>query len=370
MYKDFYGFTSYPFALTADPQFLYASENYQDCLFYLLSGLEHDQGCLVLTGEIGTGKTFLLHTLVQRLDEQTQVAFLVHAKLNALAILQYVAHELRLDITGQSKAELLLHFKHFLLAQAMNNAKVLLIIDEAHYLSVKVLQELQLLTNFEHAEKKLLHLILVGQLPLEATLQRPELTPLSQRIGATCRLLPLDAHATKEYIEKRLAVAGRTDPVFTSEAIQEIFVCSRGIPRVINLICHVALILGFTAAQRTIGRTIIQQGMKGLNLYTPDTPMRHPTRHPRDTHRGYAPRIRRPRRVALVAGLVTLSLLGAGVVLHSALARRTLLEATMRAGSRPSVGLPHSPVGHEQPLLPYSPVWREQPLLPQETYSR
>jgi len=370
MYKDFYGFTSSPFALTADPQFLYASENYQDCLFYLLSGLAQDEGCLVLTGEIGTGKTLLLHTLVQRLDENIQVAFVVHSKLNTLDILQYVSQELRLDITGQSKAALLLHFKDLLLTHAGKNAKVLLIIDEAHYLAVDVLEELQLLTNFEHAAKPLLHIILVGQLPLEATLQRPELTPLSQRIGANCRLLPLDAHETTCYIEHRLAVAGVTDPLFTSAAMQEIFVCSRGIPRVINRLCHVALVLGFTDAAREIGRPIITQVMQGLNLYTPDTPMRHPTRHPRDAHRGDAIRVRRPRRVALGAGLVALSLLGAGVVLHSALARRTLMEETTRSGPRPLVVLPQSPVFREPPILPQSPVFREPPILPQGTYSR
>jgi len=119
MYKDFYGFIRYPFALTADPQFLYPSDNYQDCLFYLLSGLAQDQGCLVLTGEIGTGKTFLLHTLVQRLDENIQVAFLVHSKLNTHELFQYISQELSLNITGQSKAELLLHFKECLLTHAV-----------------------------------------------------------------------------------------------------------------------------------------------------------------------------------------------------------------------------------------------------------
>jgi hypothetical protein len=151
--------------------------------------------------------------------------------------------------------------------------------------------------------------------------------------------------------------------------MQEIFVCSRGIPRVINLLCHVALVLGFNNAESEIGRTIIKQGMKGLNLYTLDIPMSHRIRHPRDAYRGYATRVRRPHRVALVAGLVAVSLLGAGIVLHSALARRTLMEETTRSGPHPSVVVPHSPAWREQPILPYSPVWREPPLLPQDTSS-
>src|SRR6266700_2545910 len=272
MYKAFYGFTISPFALTADPQFLYSSENYQDCVFYLLSGLAQDPGFLVLTGESGTGKTFLLHTVVQSLDEKTHVAFVVHGKLNALEIFHYACREWGLEITGLSKAAVLLRFKHFLHTQAMKNDKVFLIIDEAHHLSVDVLEELQLLTNFEDPAKKALYIILVGQLPLEETLKRPELTPLSQRIGSKCRLLPLPAHETQCYIEKRLVVAGVTDRVFTSQAIQEIWVRSKGIPRVINLICHGALVLGFNDDQRAIGRTIIKQVMKGLNLYAPAQP--------------------------------------------------------------------------------------------------
>ncbi len=160
MYNAFYGFTCPPFALTVDPQFLYPSENYQDCLFYLLSGLAQDQGVLVLTGESGTGKTFLLHTVVKSLDEKTPVAYVGHANLHALEILHYASRQWGLEIPGPSTAALLLHCSNFLRTQAMNNAKVILIIDEAHHLSVDVLKELQLLTNFEDPTQICLHIIL------------------------------------------------------------------------------------------------------------------------------------------------------------------------------------------------------------------
>src|SRR5215468_1265688 len=222
MYTAFYGFTRAPFALTADPQFLYPSENYQDCLFYLRSGLAQDPGVLVLTGESGTGKTFLLHNLVHSLDTNMHVAFVVHAKLNALELLHYAWCEWGIDIPGPSKAALLLRFKHFLHTQALKHDKVILIIDEAHYLCLDVLEELQWLINFEDPAHQALYIILVGQLPLEETLKRPELTSLSQRIGSNCRLVPLKAHETQEYIETRLAVAGVPDLVFTSQAMQEI----------------------------------------------------------------------------------------------------------------------------------------------------
>jgi len=185
MYKEFHGFTAYPFALTPDPQFLYPRENYNDCLFYLLHGLEREYGLLVMTGEIGTGKTLLLNTLIQKLDEKTHAAFIVNSKLNSFEILQYATKELQLEITGQSKAELLLNLKGFLLTYAMTNGKVVLIMDEAQNLSVDALEDLRLLTNFENTERKLLQIILVGQPQFEEKLKLPELTQLSQRVGLT-----------------------------------------------------------------------------------------------------------------------------------------------------------------------------------------
>src|SRR5262245_19561957 len=131
MYKEFYGFTAYPFTLTPDTHFLYSSENYKDCLFYMMNGLERDYGILVMTGDIGTGKTFLLNNLIKNLDEKTHAAFLVNSLLNSFEILQYASEELGLEITGQSKAELLVNLKDFLSARAMENERIVLIIDEA-----------------------------------------------------------------------------------------------------------------------------------------------------------------------------------------------------------------------------------------------
>ena len=365
MYKEFYGFTTYPFALTHDPQFLYPSENYKDCLFYLLQGLEREHGLLVLTGEIGTGKTFLINTLVKRLDEKTHVAFLVHSQLDPFDILQYASQEFRLEITGQSKAELLINLKKFLLQYAMKNEKVILIIDEAQNLSLDVLEELRLLTNFENTEKKLLQIILIGQLQLEDTLKLPELTQLSQRIGFNYRLLPMNYYETKCYIERRLAVAGVNYPLFTSKAIRAIFVCSKGLPRVINIVCDLALLFGFSAKEREIGRTVIKRVLKELNLYPPKKPMRRPTRQKRGTNAAHAHGFMRPRRLALGAGIAACSLLGVGVILQSSLASRKLREYTTRSVSSPLAVVPQSPGWRDQPILPQSPGLRDQPILPQ-----
>src|SRR5215510_7292337 len=217
MYKDFYGFLTYPFAPTSDTQFLYPSDTYKDCLSCLVQGLQRGYGVLVMTGAIGTGKTFVLHTLLQHLDETTHTAFLVSPTFNAVEILQYAAKEFRLEFPADSKAKLLLQLRDFLVTQATSNEKAVLIVDEAQNLSVEVLEDLRLLTNFERAEKKLIQIILVGQLQLEETLKCPELTQLSQRVGFSCRLIPLNYNETQGYIEQRLAVAGVLYPIFTSK---------------------------------------------------------------------------------------------------------------------------------------------------------
>ena len=221
MYTAFYGCTTSPFALTPEPRFLYRSTNHDKCLRYLLYGLERGHGLIVLTGKIGTGKTLLLNTLVQSFDEKTHRAFLSNAKLESLDLLLYIFHALRLDIPEQSKAALLITLKSFLLAWAKSNEKVVLIIDEAQHLSMDVLEELRLLTNVVNAEQTLLPIILVGQPQLASLLEWPELTELRQRIDFRCSLLPLDAEETKGYIEKRLAVAGATSPIFTARAMKK-----------------------------------------------------------------------------------------------------------------------------------------------------
>src|SRR5215813_2794116 len=358
MYKEFYGFTTYPFALTPDTQFLYASENYKDCLFYLLHGLQREYGLLVMTGAVGTGKTFLLHTLLGKLDEKTQTALIVNSKLNSFEILQYASKEFKLEITGQSKAELLLNLKEFLLKHAMINEKVILIIDEAQNLSVEVLEDLRLLTNFESAEKKLIQIMLVGQLPLEETLKCPELIQLRQRVGRIYRLLPLNDDETKEYIERRLTVAGATESIFTSTAIKEVYLHSQGIPRVINMICDCALLFGLSDKTRQIGPQTIQAVMQDLLVYTPEQLRRRPTHPQRDATVRQARGFKCPSCRILLATLAAGSLLGVGVLWYSSLVSHHRQEATPRAAPSPAV-VPTSPAYREPPLLPQEPAVRE-----------
>jgi general secretion pathway protein A len=361
MYKEFYGFTTYPFTLTPDTQFLYSSENFKDCLFYLLHGLQREYGILVMTGAIGTGKTFLLHTLLKKLDEKTHAAFIVNSALNSFEILQYASKEFKLEITGQSKAELLLNLREFLFTHTMANEKVILIIDEAQNLSVEVLEEIRLLTNFENEDKKLIQIILAGQVQLEEKLKLPELTQLSQRVGFSCRLMPLNYEEVKAYIENRLSIAGVTEPLFTAKAIKAIYVHSKGISRVINIICDLALLLGFINETREIGHTIIQEVMQDLNVYTPEQVRRRHTRPQRDTDVVRARSVRRPRRLAWMAALGVVSLLGAGALWQSPLVHHKFKEYMTRSEQRPADVVPPSPAYREPPLLPQSPAVREPP---------
>jgi type II secretory pathway predicted ATPase ExeA len=350
MYKEFYGLTTYPFSLTADPEFFYPSENHGTCLRRLLYSLERGQGLIVITGEVGTGKTLLLNTLMQRLDKKTHVAFLVHSKLDSLDILQYVMQEFGLETSGKPKSELLINLKNFLSSCLMLNENIIFIIDEAQNLSVDVLEELGLLIGFEKSGKGLLQIILAGQLPLEHTLELPAFTQLRQRIGLRYRLLPLNYSETKGYIEKRLSVAGAKYPLFTERAIKEIFVHSRGIPRVINLICDLAFSLGFSAEKREIWPVIIKLAVKELNLSVSQEPRSH-----------------RPMycsRRAVVAGLVILSLCGIGVVLQHPRLSGKLREFMVASAPDPLTVAPQRPIWREQPILPQRPVWRVQPILP------
>ena len=221
MYKEFYGFTTYPFSLNPDPQFLYLSKKHENCLRYLSYSLERGHGLIVLTGKIGTGKTLILNILVKNLDEKTHKAYLVNSNLEFIDILTYILKSFGLESAGKSKIELLLDLEKFLLMCEKMHEKAVIIIDEAQNLSIDILEELRLLTNFESHAKKLLQIILVGQPQLENILKLPQLIQLAQRIGFNCQLFSMSYYETKGYIEKRLEIAGTTYLIFTSRAIKK-----------------------------------------------------------------------------------------------------------------------------------------------------
>jgi type II secretory pathway predicted ATPase ExeA len=272
MYEAFYGLTKTPFNITPDPEFLYLSKKHEGALAHLLYGIERQRGLIVLTGEVGTGKTTLLNTVMQRLDEKTRTAFLIHSQISPLDIYKYILYEfgLNIDVSGKTEGDLLIALKDFLHTCARNRENCVLIVDEAQNLSPEVLEEIRLLLNFETYDKKLIQIILVGHLQLHDKLNLLESAKLKQRISVVYNLLPLDYTETKEYIERRLSVAGARQPIFTDDAIAEVYRCSQGIPRLINVVCDAALVIGYGNSQRTIEQAEIREVGQMLYIPTPD----------------------------------------------------------------------------------------------------
>ena len=266
MYTKFYGFKTKPFEITPDPKFLFLSESHREALAHLTYAVREKKGFTVITGEVGTGKTTLVQTLLSRLNGDTRTAYLFNPKLGATDFIHSVCEDFGVKSTKRSKGQYINQLHQFLLDCYGRNENVVLIIDEAHTLDPNLLEEVRLLTNLETPQSKLLQVILIGQPELNDTLNSPEFRQLKQRVSLRYHLQPLNEDDTKEFIRKRLRIAGGADPdMFTSKAIQEIFQYSKGIPRLINIICDNALLTGYTTDQKVIGHKIIHEVIDHLN---------------------------------------------------------------------------------------------------------
>jgi general secretion pathway protein A len=262
MYKSFFGLSRNPFELTPDPSFFFSTKRHNEALAALYYGVRRHKGFVVVTGEVGTGKTLLLRCLLRQLAESKDVActYVFNSRLSSSEFLQYILADFGLSASGKNKAEMLLDLNHFLISRAEKRQTTLLIVDEAHHLSSEVLEEIRLLTNLETSEDKLLQVVLVGQPELDEKLDSINLRQLKQRIALRARLDLLDQDETKTYIATRLKIAGAntiTDMPFCEQAITEIYRYSRGIPRVINTICENALITAYARQLRSICPEII-----------------------------------------------------------------------------------------------------------------
>ncbi|HWQ38693.1 MAG TPA: XrtA/PEP-CTERM system-associated ATPase [Burkholderiales bacterium] len=245
MYEAFYRFQAKPFQLSPDPRFLFPSWGHRRAMAYLTYGIHQGEGFIVITGEIGAGKTMLASTLARKLTSQSLVlAQVVSTSLEADDLVRMVASAFGLA-QENSKAVLLNRIEQFLLACQKKGKRVLLIVDEAQNLPAKSLEELRMLSNFMTGGRPLLQTFLLGQPEFRRTLQKPEMEQLSQRIIASCHLGPMDAAETKAYILHRLQTVGwRNDPSFSNDAFTAIYEHTGGIPRRINVLCDRLLILG------------------------------------------------------------------------------------------------------------------------------
>ncbi len=259
MYTEFFGLREKPFTLSPDPKYLFLSDSHREALAHLLYGIEQGEGFIAVTGEVGTGKTTLCRTLLDRLDASTEVAFVFNPPLSGMELLQAVHHELGLLGGEATRQELTSELNQFLLEKKAQGKRVLLIIDEAQNLERDALEQVRLLGNLETNTAKLLQIVLLGQPELDTKLESPDLRQLRQRITVRWRLAALSAHETREYVSHRLKVAGASKEIFTELATREIHRRTRGIPRVINLLCDRALLAAYAAQSHSIGLGLVSQ---------------------------------------------------------------------------------------------------------------
>ncbi len=266
MYEKFYGFKENPFKITPDPRYLYLSESHKEALAHLTYAVGERKGFTVVTGEVGTGKTTLVQTLLSKLDGTTKTAYLFNPVMGSTDFLHYICQDLGLKSQKKSKGQYLSQLHKFLLACYSQNENVVLIIDEAHKLDPKLLEEVRLLTNLETSKNKLLQVILMGQPELDEILEDPQFRQLKQRVSLRYHVQPLSKEDTKKYIKKRLRIAGSFDlDMFTPKALNQIYKYSKGTPRLINIICDNALLIGYATDQKVIGRRIIREAIKSLD---------------------------------------------------------------------------------------------------------
>jgi putative secretion ATPase (PEP-CTERM system associated) len=264
MYESFYGFTQKPFQIAPNPAFLYKSDKHQNALAYLEYGLAENVGFILLTGEIGSGKTTLVQYIVEQLDPRIDAAVVFNTNVTAAELLGLVMDEFEIPREGD-KARVLGDLNRFLVDRYAQGHRALLIIDEAQNLSDQALEEVRLLSNLQTPQQPILQIMLVGQPELSERLKSPAVRQFAQRIAASYHLTGLDRAETGHYVDHRLAVAGGRSDLFTPAALDLIFELSGGIPRSINLLCQAALVYGFAEEAERISQDIVRQ-IQGDNL--------------------------------------------------------------------------------------------------------
>ncbi len=267
MYLEHYGLVRLPFEMTPDPSMLYLGEAHREGLATLVYAVQAGKGFCVLTGEVGTGKTTLLHALLSQLEANTASAFIFNPRLEPLDFFRLLFNELGIDASVENKAECLLALNHFLIDRLSRNEKTLLIIDEAQVLPPEMLEEVRLLSNLETPTAKLLQIILVGQPELSELLAKPELRQLRQRVVLRHHLRPFNQKELDDYVDERLSLAGYTGRgIFDRKARKELFRVTGGVPRLVNIVCDGALLGGYARGVKKFGADVIEEVARDLQL--------------------------------------------------------------------------------------------------------
>lgn len=266
LYLEFFGFSEKPFNITPDPRFLFLTAGHQEALAALFYGIKERKGFIALTGEVGTGKTTVLYKLLYSLDPSVKPIYLFHSKLTFHELLRSVLFELQIDANENDKLLLIRKLNDYLIASLYRNENVVLIIDEAQNLSAEVMEEIRMLSNLETPSSKLLQIIFVGQPELETRLNSADLRQLRQRISIKRRIPPLTQEESRAYIDHRLRLVGSSSSkVITSEAEFLIVSHGSGIPRVINVICDNAFLIGYGMSQKKLDAAIVREALKDLD---------------------------------------------------------------------------------------------------------
>jgi general secretion pathway protein A len=265
MYQEFYGLKQKPFSLTPDPQFLFLSDGHRTAIESLLYGIQQRDGFMIVVGDIGTGKTTICRSLLERLDKDVKTAVIFNSFLTEEELLESILLDFGFLSKGRSKKERIDALNKFLIRLLSQGKNAVLIIDEAQNLSSPVLEQIRMLSNLETEKEKMLQIILLGQLELNRQLQSPELRQLNQRIVIRHYLLPLTQEETESYIYQRLMVAGAQGSItFSKSALKGIYKFSKGTPRLINLLCDRALLGGFVEETSYIDKEIVKKAQKSL----------------------------------------------------------------------------------------------------------
>lgn len=279
MYNAFFGFDAEPFRVNPDPRFLYFSESHREALATLVYAVHQRKGFIVLTGEVGTGKTTILNAMLQKLDPGVRGAYLFNTKLTLEDFFSYLFEELELEPVEPFQKSTVLHrLNHYLIDRLRKGQQTLLVIDEAQNLSAELLEEIRMLSNLETPQSKLLQIMLVGQPELDEKLAQPALRQLRQRVELRHTILPLNLRETGEYVRERLLIAGHdTGDLFTVSSLRAAYRYSGGIPRVINVLCDNALLLAFVRRSLRVSARMIQEAAEDLGLTGGGPPRERPT---------------------------------------------------------------------------------------------
>ena len=275
MYESYYGLDSKPFQLTPDPDFFFASRWHKRAMSYLQYGLSQAEGFIVITGDIGTGKTTIANSLVAEIEDDIVVAHIVTPKLTPDELVKMVASKFELDVAGKTKADILKSLEVFLYDLSKTGRRALLLVDEAQNLPLETIEELRMLSNFQEFGKPLLQSFLLGQEELQPILRAPNMEQFRQRIVASCHLAPLTLEETKEYIEFRLHHAGwNGSALFSDDAYGRIYKFTRGVPRKINTLMDRILLFGFLEELETLDGDAVDSMINEVSeeMFLPETP--------------------------------------------------------------------------------------------------